>query len=58
VFAPPYRLDGERLPIRLAPPALGEGTLEVLQRLLSMNEEQLQELHAKGVLTLPQAAPE
>ena len=58
VFAPPYRLDGERLPIRLAPPALGEGTLEVLQRLLSMNEEQLQQLQAKGVLTLPQAAPE
>ena len=34
VFAPPYRLDGQRLPIRNAPPTLGEGTREVLQQLL------------------------
>ncbi|QQX86626.1 CoA transferase [Cupriavidus necator] len=56
VFAPPYRLDGQRLPIRRAPPTLGEGTREVLQRLLSMSDQQLQELQAKGVLTLPSAA--
>ena len=53
VFAPPYRLDGQRLPIRHAPPTLGEGTREVLQRLLAMDDEQLQQLQAKGVLTLP-----
>lgn len=53
VFAPPYRLDGERLPIRNAPPTLGEGTREVLQQLLQLSEEELQALQAKGVLTLP-----
>ncbi|MEG3001780.1 MAG: CaiB/BaiF CoA-transferase family protein [Comamonas sp.] len=54
VFAPPYRLDGQRLPIRNAPPTLGEGTREVLQQLLQLPEEELQALQAKGVLTLPQ----
>ncbi|RZM03652.1 MAG: CoA transferase [Variovorax sp.] len=55
VFAPPYRLDGRRLPIRNAPPTLGEGTREVLQQLLSMSDEQLEALRAQGVLTLPPA---
>ncbi|MDR3003266.1 MAG: CoA transferase [Acidovorax sp.] len=55
VFAPPYRLDGQRLPIRNAPPTLGEGTREVLQQLLQLPEEELQALQAKGVLTLPKA---
>ena len=54
VFAPPYRLDGQRLPIRHAPPTLGEGTREVLQRLLTLDDAQLQDLQAKGVLTLPE----
>ena len=54
VFAPPYRLDGQRLPIRNAPPTLGEGTREVLTSLLAMSDEQLQALQAQGVLTLPQ----
>ncbi len=54
VFAPPYRLDGQRLPIRNAPPTLGEGTKEVLQQLLQLSEEELQALQAQGVLTLPQ----
>ena len=53
VFAPPYRLDGQRLPIRNAPPTLGEGTREVLQQLLQMSDEALQALRDKGVLTLP-----
>src|SRR5690606_11548366 len=53
VFAPPYRLDGQRLPIRNAPPTLGEGSRDVLQRLLQLSEEELQALQAKGVLTLP-----
>jgi len=53
VFAPPYRLDGQRLPIRHAPPTLGEGTREVLQRLLTLDDAQLQDLQSKGVLTLP-----
>ena len=54
VFAPPYRLDGQRLPIRNAPPTLGEGTREVLQQLLQLSELELQALRGKGVLTLPQ----
>lgn len=53
VFAPPYRLDGHRLPIRNAPPTLGEGTREVLQQLLQLSEPELQALRDKGVLTLP-----
>ena len=53
VFAPPYRLDGQLLPIRKAPPTLGEGTREVLQQLLQLPEAELQALQAKGVLTLP-----
>jgi len=57
VFAPPYRIDGQRLPIRHAPPTLGEGTREVLQRLLHMSDEQLQQLQQRGVLTLPEAPP-
>jgi len=54
VFAPPYRLDGQRLPIRNAPPTLGEGTREVLQQLLQLSDQELQALRDKGVLTLPQ----
>ncbi|GGH53220.1 CoA transferase [Comamonas phosphati] len=54
VFAPPYRLDGRRLPIRNAPPTLGEGTREVLQKLLSLSDAQLQALKEQGVLTLPE----
>ncbi|MBY0409128.1 MAG: CoA transferase [Burkholderiaceae bacterium] len=53
VFAPPYRLDGQRLPIRNAPPVLGEATREVLQQLLKLSEPELQALRDKGVLTLP-----
>jgi crotonobetainyl-CoA:carnitine CoA-transferase CaiB-like acyl-CoA transferase len=53
VFAPSHRLDGRRLPIRHAPPTLGEGTRELLQQLLALSGEQLQALQARGVLTLP-----
>ncbi|MBS0390438.1 MAG: CoA transferase [Proteobacteria bacterium] len=53
VLAPHYRLDGQRLPIRYAPPTLGEGTREVLQQRLSIGEEQLQAWHEQGVLRLP-----
>ena len=50
VMAPPYRLDGERLPIRHAPPVLGEGTQEVLAALLGINAEKQAELKSRGVL--------
>ncbi len=50
VFAPPYRLDGERLPVRRAPPPLGEGTREVLQSLLGTSDEELAQLQSRGVV--------
>ncbi|MGH8846989.1 MAG: CaiB/BaiF CoA transferase family protein [Polaromonas sp.] len=50
VLAPPYRFDGERLPVRSAPPQLGEGTREVLQSLLGLSEERLSQLKANGVV--------
>lgn len=54
VFAPPYRLDGQRLPLRHAPPTLGEATREVLQQRLQLSEQELQALRAKGVLSWPE----
>ncbi|PAU88800.1 CoA transferase [Pseudomonas sp. WN033] len=56
VYAPPYRLDGHRLPIRSRPPTLGEDTRSVLQELLSMSDEQLQQLKERGALSLPETA--
>jgi crotonobetainyl-CoA:carnitine CoA-transferase CaiB-like acyl-CoA transferase len=50
VMAPPYRMDGERLAIRRAPPVLGEGTSDVLSSMLSLSPERLAELKAKGVI--------
>jgi crotonobetainyl-CoA:carnitine CoA-transferase CaiB-like acyl-CoA transferase len=49
-MAPPYRLDGERLPVRRAPPELGEGTRDVLSSLLGLGDERLAELKALGVV--------
>jgi len=50
VMAPPYRLDGERLPVRHAPPELGEATGEVLSSMLGVSDERLAELKALGVV--------
>lgn len=50
VLAPPYRLDGERPPIRHAPPTLGEGTREVLGRLLGVDDARLARLEQEGVI--------
>ena len=50
VLAPPYRLDGERLPIRRPPPVLGEGTADVLQELLGIDAAQQVELRGRGVI--------
>lgn len=50
VMAPPYRLDGERLPVRLAPPELGEGTRDILTGMLGLGDARLAELKALGVL--------
>ena len=50
VLAPPYRFDGERLPVRSAPPTLGEGTRDVLRSLLGLSEDRLAELKSGGVI--------
>jgi crotonobetainyl-CoA:carnitine CoA-transferase CaiB-like acyl-CoA transferase len=50
VLASPYRFDGERLPVRSAPPKLGEGTADVLQELLGMSPEKLAALKGSGVI--------
>ena len=50
VMASPYRFNGERLPVRRAPPTLGEGTNEVLADLLGLSEEKLKDLKERGVV--------
>ncbi|MEY2953694.1 MAG: hypothetical protein RLZZ401_1781 [Pseudomonadota bacterium] len=50
VMAPPYRLDGQRLPVRSAPPTLGEGTAEILGSLLGLDAQRLATLKANGVI--------
>ena len=50
VLVPPWRFDGERLPVRSAPPTLGEGTRDVLQSLLGLSNETLAQLKKKRVV--------
>ncbi len=50
VPAPPYRFDGERLPVRHPPPALGQNTEQVLGSLLDLTPEQITALRAGGVV--------
>jgi crotonobetainyl-CoA:carnitine CoA-transferase CaiB-like acyl-CoA transferase len=50
VLASPYRFDGERLPLRSAPPSLGEGTGDVLRDLLGLSDDRLAALKERGVL--------
>jgi crotonobetainyl-CoA:carnitine CoA-transferase CaiB-like acyl-CoA transferase len=50
VMAPPYRFDGERLPVRRPPPVLGEATDEVLGSLLGLDAQQLDGLRQRGVI--------
>jgi len=50
VLAPPYRFDGERLPVRNAPPQLGASTAEVLESLLGYSSEKVAALKAGGVV--------
>jgi crotonobetainyl-CoA:carnitine CoA-transferase CaiB-like acyl-CoA transferase len=45
----PIRIDGQRLPLRLAPPRLGEGTDEIL-RAVGLSPEEIASLRAEGVI--------
>ena len=50
VFAPPYRIDGERVPVRHAPPVLGEGTDDVLRSVLGLDAPTIARLRASGIV--------
>ena len=45
----PIRIDGERLPLRLPPPAIGEGTDEILGT-VGLTRDEITALHAAGVI--------
>ncbi len=50
VMAPPYRFDGDRMPVRHAPPQLGNATHDVLGNLLGLDAGALERLHSAGVI--------
>jgi crotonobetainyl-CoA:carnitine CoA-transferase CaiB-like acyl-CoA transferase len=43
-------IDGERPPIRSAPPLLGEHSEDILTSLLGYSEEEILQLRASGVI--------
>jgi len=51
LFASPYRFNGRRLPVRLPPPALGEGTREILGKYIELDEERFAALISEGVIS-------
>jgi crotonobetainyl-CoA:carnitine CoA-transferase CaiB-like acyl-CoA transferase len=50
VLAPPYRIDGRRLPVRAAPPGLAQHTDRVLGELLGMDAPAIAALRDSGAL--------
>lgn len=50
VFAPPYRFDGKRPPIRRDPPGLGADTQEVLESVLKLGADEIDRLKAERVI--------
>ena len=50
VMAPPYRFDGQRPPVRKAPPQLGADTGEVLRSMLGLGAEDLARLKNMQVI--------
>lgn len=50
LLAPPYRFDGQRLPVRNGPPQLGAATEQVLQSLLGFSSEKIARLKAQGIV--------
>lgn len=50
LVAPAVSYDGARMPVKRAPPVLGEHTLEVLQSELGFDDDRIADLHAKGAV--------
>ena len=50
VLAPPYRIDGERMPVRSAPPLLSQDTGRVLGDLLGLDAQAIAALRQAGVV--------
>lgn len=50
VMAPPYRMDGVRMPVRMAPPLLGQDMRDVLSELLGVSDQEMERLKQGGVL--------
>jgi crotonobetainyl-CoA:carnitine CoA-transferase CaiB-like acyl-CoA transferase len=50
VFTPPWRFDGERPPVRFAPPPLGDATDDVLASLQNLSPGELARLRAARVI--------
>lgn len=50
IMATPYKFDGVRMPVRLGPPQLGEGTNEVLQDMLDLSDAELATLRSRSVI--------
>jgi crotonobetainyl-CoA:carnitine CoA-transferase CaiB-like acyl-CoA transferase len=50
VLAPPYRLDGSRMPVRAMPPSLGEHSTDILATRLGLTPERLDDLRSRGVI--------
>ena len=48
-FAPPYRLDGTRPPVRLPPPGLGEHTTALLAE-LGLDSQHIADLRSRGIV--------
>lgn len=50
LLSPPYRFDGERLPVTRIPPSLAADTAEVLSTVLGLSEERMQAMKAAGAI--------
>ncbi|MDT6963162.1 CoA transferase [Cupriavidus sp. SZY C1] len=50
VLAPPYAMDGQRMPVRLPPPHMGQHTHEVFRERLALDDAAIAGLHARGVI--------
>ncbi|AZG16441.1 CaiB/BaiF CoA transferase family protein [Cupriavidus pauculus] len=50
VLAPPYAMDGQRMPVRLPPPHMGQHTHEVFRERLALDDAAIAGLRARGVI--------